>query len=89
MSIIRRTEEWLDMPVEDEVLMMHSETGRFMSLNLSAGLIWAALEQPRSTDELVSVITDTFEVNESCARTDVNDCLATLQTEGAIVVEAG
>lgn len=89
MSIVRRTGEWLDLPVDDEVLMMHKDTGRFMSLNMSAGLIWTALEEPRSIEDLALLITDTFEVDESSARDDLKNCLATLEKEGAIVVEAG
>jgi len=89
MSIVRRTGKWLALPVDDEVLMMHEDTGRFMSLNMSAGLIWTALEEPRSTEDLALLITDTFEVDESSARDDLKNCLATLEKEGAIVVEAG
>ncbi len=89
MSRFRRSDEWFDTRVKDEVLMMHGESGRFISLNESAAAIWAALEAPRNQEELVEELMNIFEVDEATVRNDIAECLSELEKEGAILAEEG
>lgn len=89
MNTIRKTDQWLDTPVRDEVLMMHGETGKFMALNESAGLIWTALDRPRSRDELLDELVAAFAIDRATAGADLDECLAELERQGAIAVEQG
>ncbi len=89
MSRYQRADGWFDTQVNDEVLMMHNETGRFVSLNDSAGAIWAALKRPQTNEDLVSVLLDQFDVTEVTARLDVVECLAELEEQGVVIAEEG
>jgi hypothetical protein len=89
MSRFHRSDEWFDTQVKDEVLMMHGDSGRFISLNESAAAIWAALESPRDIDELVRELLKIFEVEEDVVRADIVECLTELEKEGAVLAEDG
>lgn len=87
MNKFHRADGWYDTQVRDEVLMMHNETGRFVSLNESAAAVWAALQEPRTIDDLVSILLERFDVAEATARSDVMDCLADLEKHGTIIAK--
>lgn len=84
MTILRRTGLWLDAEVGDETLMMHVETGRFMSLNETASFLWKRLETPASECDLAHALVASFEVAPEAARCDVAAFIQAAAKEGAI-----
>lgn len=56
----------------------------FFVLNESAERLWEALAEPRSPDELVRLLTHSWEVSVDRAREDVMAFLAELRALGAV-----
>lgn len=56
------------------------------SFNGVGSTIWEALEKPRSVDELVNVIVDTYDVNPAKAREDLDVFLNEAQAAGVVQV---
>ena len=61
-----------------------ADLASLFSFNAVASTIWAALEKPRTADELVSTIADAFEVSPEKAREDLQVFLDEAQNAGII-----
>jgi hypothetical protein len=80
----RRTSDWLEAQVNDELLMMHGDSGRFISLNETGAYLWACLAEPKSSDALVDGLCAEFEVEPTTARADVDAWLDAMRSEKVI-----
>ena len=67
----QRDDNWVGSQIEDNFVMVNIETGKYVALNASASVIWDALEQPRSSDEIVSDLRAKFDVDEGTCRNSV------------------
>jgi hypothetical protein len=74
----QRDDNWVGSQIEDNFVMVNIETGKYVSLNASASAIWDALEQPRSTDEIVADLLGKFEVDDETCRNSVSRVLGTM-----------
>lgn len=84
----RRTGDWLEAEVNDELLMMHGESGRFVSLNETAAWLWACLAEPKSAGALAEDLCAAFEVGPAVARADVAAWLEAMRAEKVIEEDA-
>lgn len=84
----RRTDDWLEAEVNDELLMMHGASGRFVSLNESGAYLWACLVEPQAPDALVESLCAAFEVEPATARADVDAWLDAMRAEQVIEHDA-
>jgi Coenzyme PQQ synthesis protein D (PqqD) len=67
--IWKRDENWVGTLIEDSLVMVNIDTGKYVSLNSSANAIWEALEQPRSQSDIVNELMAAFDVDEvACTR---------------------
>lgn len=80
----KRTEKALATPVDDELVMFDSESGRYYGLNEVATAIWELLEQPRSIEGLIEILTNEFEVSAETCRQEVEGFLAQLLKRGLV-----
>ena len=55
-----------------------------IALTESGALLWEALEKGAETEELVNILTETYEVDEALALTDIEKFLEGLKTQGAL-----
>lgn len=74
----QRDDNWVGSQIEDNFVMVNIETGKYVSLNASASAIWDALEQPRSTDEIVADLRGKFDVDDTTCRSSVDRVLGTM-----------
>lgn len=81
---LRRTERWLATPHEDTIIMMHVETGRFISLNATGSRIWALLETPSTPGEIAAHVAKEFQVTPERAIGDMKPLLSELLQNGAL-----
>lgn len=58
-----RDDSWVGSEIDDSFVMVHIESGRYISLNPTANAIWAAIETPRSHGEIVDVLRTQFDVS--------------------------
>jgi hypothetical protein len=84
----RRTGNWLEAQVNDELLMMHGDSGRFISLNETGAYLWACLAEPKSPAALADGLCAGFEVEPLTARADVDAWLDAMRAEKMIEEDA-
>jgi hypothetical protein len=64
--------------IDDELVMMSIETGKYYTLNRTATAIWNALDQAKSLNDVVNILIQQFDVPEQICRQDVETCLKTV-----------
>ncbi len=75
---IRRKPEIITTEIDGEIVMMNMETGHYIALNAVGSRIWQLLEQPLTTMELITVLSDEYNVSEEMCRQDVLEYLYAL-----------
>lgn len=84
MTMWKRLDDWIGTQVEDHFVMIHLESGRYVSLNDSAAEAWQALETPKDQDAIVSDLTAKFEVDAETCGKSVTALLARMQEMGLV-----
>jgi hypothetical protein len=68
-TVWQRKDNWVGAEVDDTFVMIDFESGTYVSLNKTATDIWNALEQPRSSDDIVEALTARYDVSaDQCAK---------------------
>jgi hypothetical protein len=75
--------------VGGEAVILHLDDGVYYSLNPVGARVWALLQQPRTTDELVAGVLEDFEVSADRCRADVEELLGALRARALIVPAEG
>jgi hypothetical protein len=65
------SKDYLWKEIGDQVVVLHFESGRYYSLNPSGSVIWKALLENQSQEEIVAGLCAAFDVDEGIAREDV------------------
>lgn len=73
--------------IDGEEVVLESEGGNYFSLNVVAADIWHMLEQPKTFDELVHEILDTYDVDPGECRDDLSALVEQMQA-ARIVIKA-
>lgn len=82
---IRRADNVLFNQVNDLLLMLNLEAGRYHSLNDVGVRIWELLEQPTTEPAIVDMLVGEFEVTREVCAAEVAAFLASLRERGLIV----
>lgn len=87
MTSYRPQPRSLMTPMPDgSAVLLHLDTHAYFSLNSTGRAVWDRLAQGGATvDELVSVLTTRFDVDDATARQDVTELLAELQQQSLII----
>lgn len=64
--------------LDDEMVMMDIEQGKYFSLNPVSTRIWDILEQPKTLKEMSVILLEEFEVDESQCLSEVEELLRKL-----------
>lgn len=80
---VRLTKYW-DRVSLDSCIIVHSKTQQIFNLNLTALRIWRLCDGLNTVDGIIKLIVEEFEVDETEARKDVCELLATLRQNGLI-----
>ena len=67
--------------VEDELLLLHLETGDYFSLNSIGHQIWDYCVEAKSAEEVIKFVMSQYECSEEKAKKDVQDYFETLIRE--------
>lgn len=86
-TIVRRGDKHVETEVADQTMMMNIDKGKYYALEGTAKLIWGALESPKSVQDLVTQMTDAYEVDQDQCMTDVVGFLNDLVENDLVVVE--
>lgn len=83
------TDDCVATTVDDEVIVLNGETGRYQGLTGVGPDIWRLIQEPTEPDEIVSALVAEYDVDRArCAR-DVLDFLETLAAARLVEVDAG
>lgn len=85
----QKNDQWLEAEAKDGLLMMHCDSGRFVSLNDPGTFLWNKLEVPRDVESLARELTAEFDVGEDQARADVELWLAEMRRHNVVSEDAG
>ncbi len=69
---IVRKKELLSSRMDNEIVMMHPESGKYFALNPVASRIWELLEEPHTINELVEKLLREFDVTEETCTNEVS-----------------
>ena len=61
--MIKRAERALAAGVDDELILLNSDSGRFFSLDDIGHCVWEFLDQPRSFDQVCDHVQGAYEVD--------------------------
>jgi hypothetical protein len=78
------TKDLLSSKIDDEVIIMGLQTDKYYGLDAIASRIWELLEEPRSLDELVSLLREEYEVEEDICRQETLALLQDLSSQKLI-----
>jgi hypothetical protein len=82
--MIQRTGDVPSAPLEDSLLMMSVELGRYFSLNSVAKRIWEMLEYPTQPAAIVRQLVEEYDVSVETCATQVGDFLKKLRERGLL-----
>jgi hypothetical protein len=67
--------EVLQEEVDDEVLLLDSRTGKYFSLNRTAGDVWRLADGQMSADQIVAALAVAYQVEPNTIRNEVNEII--------------
>ncbi len=68
----------------DELIALDLDSSQYFTANESAAVVWDALADGATREELVSVLCERFDVEPEVAQADVGRLLGSLRSEGLI-----
>lgn len=71
--------------LNDELVMMDIQKGKYFSLNPVATRIWDLLEKPLTLDELCALLMEEYEVEEEQCRREVAEVIEEMVRLGLIL----
>lgn len=86
-DIIQRNPDLLDCMVDQEVVLMSAEKGRYMNLNKQGSAIWSLIETPSTVRDIVEGLLRRFEVSREVCEREVVAFLEKLRMDGLIRIQ--
>jgi hypothetical protein len=85
MTKYQRKSKIISGRLQDELVMMDLDKGKYFALNPITTRIWDLLEKPLALDELCRLLMDEYEVEEEQCRADVAEVLAEMVKLGIVL----
>ena len=70
--------------IEDNLIILNSETGKYLELNTSAKFIWKLIENGKNYSEILTSLLDEFEVSIEEAQLALDDLLLNIKKQDLI-----
>ena len=83
-AVLRRTDDHVSAPLEDSLVMMDIDAGKYYLLDDVASLVWSRLAAPTSVQDLVAELCSRYEVSESRCEADILPFLTQLHEKGLV-----
>ena len=75
MEKYSRNNHIIDGTLDDHQIMMLPDKGKYFGLNPVGKRLWELMEQPKTMEELVSVLLSEYEVTENQCRKEITEFL--------------
>lgn len=85
-SVVVRSPDQAFAPVQDDLVLLHVESGKYFWANPVGAEVWARIEQPTRVRDLCNDLELRFDVSTERCRDDVTGFLAALEDRGLIHV---
>ena len=85
-TIIARNEEIMASDMDNEIVMMNIETGKYYNLGKTGSAIWGVLEKPMSVGELIEKLVALYDISREQCEKDTLPFLTKL-VENALILE--
>jgi Coenzyme PQQ synthesis protein D (PqqD) len=73
--------------VEGELVALELRESRYMAVNRTGQVLWAALAEGASREELIDRLVETFDIERERAAADVDAFITELESRGLLVRE--
>ena len=70
--------------IEDDLIILNSDTGKYLELNSSAKFIWKLIENGKNYSEILTSLLDEFEVSREEAQLALDDLLSNIRKQDLI-----
>ncbi|WP_299966739.1 PqqD family protein [uncultured Roseobacter sp.] len=65
----------VDCDIGGDRALLHLQTNTYFTMNATASALWLALAEPKTVDDLVGVVVETFDVTAEQCRPDIEALL--------------
>ena len=86
-AMVVRNEEPVSVEVENTVVMMSLDLGKYFGLNEVGSRIWELLKEPRAMGDLCASLQQDFDVDPDACHEEVSEFLVALAKEGLIEID--
>jgi hypothetical protein len=83
-AVLRRTDEHVSAPLEEWLVMMDIDAGKYYMLDDIASFVWTQLATPTSVADLVDELCSRYDVDPSRCEADVLPFLSELHEKGLV-----
>lgn len=83
---IQRDDSFIEAPIDNEIVLMSIENGKYYGMDAIASRIWSLLEQPTTLNAIIDTLTTEYDVERAQCETETLAFISLLQAENAIVV---
>lgn len=84
MTIFKRNNETISGRLDNEMVMMDIQKGKYFALNPVATRIWDLLEQPLTMDQLCNQLMEQYAVDQPTCQREVANLLDEMERLGLI-----
>ena len=88
VSVIGRVADWVSARVEDEMIMMNVERGKYIGLTETGARIWDLLAEPRTVEDLCAELCQEYDITAGQCRAEVEAFVLEMQKQGALTADA-
>ncbi|MDB4834957.1 PqqD family protein [Cyclobacteriaceae bacterium] len=82
-----QNKEILTTELDDSLMMMSIQAGKYFELNPVSKRIWELVESPQSEAEIVKQLLDEFDVSEEQCKQEVAEHLSILKAKHILLIE--
>ena len=83
----RRSATLLEAELGDELVALDAEAGTCFGFNAVATDVWRQLESPRSFDELMRALAESYDVGEDQCRSELRELLDSMAEKGLVAAD--
>ena len=87
-SHITRNIEIITNEIDDEILMMSIEDGKYYGLNPVGSEIWKLIEEPKTIEEIIPALMEIFDIDEETCSKESLDFIESMIKNNIILIEA-
>ncbi len=85
-SVVGQGPDVLSCAVDDDMVLMRVESGRYYYLNQTGRAIWTLLESPLPVSELCAMLVDRFEINANQCEREILAFVEDMRRDGLVVL---